>query len=90
MSKTPSEVTNRIPFFRTLFPSLKLLVESAAATKGVIPVEKPRIIDIAINKKLFPRLTAASGAVPSFPTITLSTKPTMVWPNKPKITGQAN
>ena len=46
---------------------------SASAINGVIAVEKPIPIDIAIKTKLFPNEIAASSAVPSCPTITLST-----------------
>ena len=59
---------------------------SVSAIKGVIAVEKPIPIDIAM-KKLFPSETAANSAVPNCPTITLSTNCTSVCPKRPIITG---
>ena len=66
------------PCLKDDLPSEKLLAASASATKGVIAVEKPIPIDIAINIKLFPKDTAANSAVPNWPTIMLSTKLTNV------------
>ena len=42
---------------------MKFLEESASAVNGVMAVENPIPIDMAINIKLFPRETAASSAV---------------------------
>ena len=51
---------------------------SASATIGVITVEKPIPIDMAIKIKLFPKETAANSADPNLPTINLSTIPIKV------------
>ncbi len=50
-------------------------------------VEKPIPKDMAINTKLLAKETAANSAGPNLPTITLSTIPTTVWPNIPKMIG---
>ena len=50
-------------------------------------VENPIPNDIAMNTKLFPNDTAANSVGPNFPTMILSTIPTTVWPNIPKIIG---
>ena len=53
------------PCLKVDFASLKLSDESASAIKGVMAVEKPIPIDMAMNKKLFPKDTAANSAVPN-------------------------
>ena len=70
--------------------SLFFFAPSASAIKGVIAWENPIPKDIAIKTKLFPKEIAASSAVPSCPTITLSINWTNVWPSIPIITGYAN
>ena len=52
------------PFLYVDLACFRLSEESASAINGVIAVEKPIPIDIAINIKLFPRDTAANSAVP--------------------------
>ena len=49
-------------------------------------VENPIPNDMAMKTKLFPNETAANSVGPNFPTIILSTIPTTVCPNIPKIT----
>ena len=71
-------------------PLKKLFSESASATNGVMAVENPMPNDIAIKTKLLPKETAANSALPSWPTIILSTKLTNVWPSMPNITGVAS
>ena len=74
----PKVVHKNSPCLYADFACLKLLEASASAINGVIAVEKPIPIDMAINIKLFPKETAASSAVPNCPTIILSTKLTNV------------
>jgi hypothetical protein len=74
----PIIVHKNKPCLKVDFAFEKLFEESASAINGVIAVEKPIPIDIATNIKLLPNETAASSAVPSWPTIILSTKLTKV------------
>ena len=52
---------------------IKFLCALLSAIRGVIAVENPIPSDIAKKTKLFPSDIAASSAVPSLPTIALST-----------------
>ena len=72
------------------FASEKFFETSASAINGVIAVENPIPIDMAMNIKLFPKETAANSAVPNCPTIILSMNATKVCPNIPNITGAAS
>ena len=74
----PKTVHRNKPCLKVDLAFRKLLEESASAINGVMAVEKPIPIDIAINIKLFPNETAANSAVPNWPTIILSTKLTKV------------
>ena len=85
----------RIKHMVTLFSKIdldlmKFLWALLSAIKGVIAVENPIPSDIAKKTKLFPSDIAASSAVPSLPTIALSTNWTSVCPTRPIITGYAN
>ncbi len=91
-SKRPKSISDKTvhknkPCLKADLPLSKLPSASASATNGVIAVEKPIPIDIAIKIKLLPKDTAANSAAPNCPTITLSTKLTKVCPSIPKITG---
>ena len=86
----PIIVHKNKPCLKVDFAFEKLLEESASAINGVIAVEKPIPIDIAMNIKLLPNDTAANSAVPNWPTIILSTKLTKVCPSIPSITGDAS
>tara|TARA_A100001011_G_scaffold9107_1_gene10281 strand:- start:7811 stop:8056 length:246 start_codon:yes stop_codon:yes gene_type:complete len=76
--KQPKKKHNRKPLVNAFFNLSELFCESASATTGVIAAENPIPIDIAINKKLFPRDTAARLSGSNFPTMMLSTIPTIV------------
>ena len=75
---TPRTPHKTKPCLKAIFPFEKFPSPSASATKGVMAVLKPMPKDMATNIKLLPRETAANSAVPSCPTIMLSTKATKV------------
>ena len=84
---TPIMVQSKRPWWKVARIFDLFFSASASAIMGVMAVEKPIPIDIAIKIKLLPSDTAANSVEPNLPTIILSTIPIRVWPNIPNMIG---